>query len=281
NAGANVDALRPYKGYAVIRVTGNEANSMYNGLQFSVNRRFAQGLSFGGAYTLSKTLDDGSGQRDVIPNAYDARNLWGPAGYDRRHVVVINGIYELPVFSDRSKWTGKVLGGWTLSAVSQMQTGTPFSIVTGDDFAGVGTGSGSQFWAKSGSPTITGQYARSNAETNFWFNIANSDGTPIFTRPANGTIVNDKVRNIIYNPGFQNHNLGLFKDFTIKEGHRITFRAEAFNWLNHPDWSGANGTPTNIVLDAAGKVDPVRSTFGKITGKGGNRELQFALRYQF
>lgn len=281
NSGANVDALRPFKGFGTIRTTGNEANSLYNGLQLNVNRRFAQGLSIGGAYTLSRTWDSGSAQRDIIPDAFNASNLWAPANYDRRHVVVINGIYELPIFKDRSKLTGKLLGGWTITAVSQMQTGTPTSIATGDDFAGVGTGSGAQFWRVSGTPSNVGQFANSNAETRFWFNVANPDGTPIFSRPANGTIVTDSVRNIIYNPGFQNHNLGVHKDFTIKEGHRITFRAEAFNWLNHPDWNGANTSPNNIILDANGKVDPVRTTFGKITGKGGQRELQFAIRYQF
>ncbi|MEP7340255.1 MAG: TonB-dependent receptor, partial [Acidobacteriota bacterium] len=281
NAGINVDVLRPYKGFAVIRTTGNEANSLYNGLQLSVNRRFTGGFSFGGAYTLSRTWDSGSGQRDVIPDAYNASNLWAPADYDRRHVMVINAIYELPFFKDRAKLSGKLLGGWTITAVSQMQTGTPGSVGTGDDFAGVGTGSGAQFWVKNGNPGVVGNYAPVRSDQSFWFNIANPDGTPIFTKPANGTLVTASVRNILYNPGFQNHNLGLHKDFTIKESHRFTFRVEAFNWLNHPDWSGADRNPNNIVLDAAGKVNLTASTFGKITGKGGNRELQFALRYQF
>lgn len=284
NAGINVDTLRPYKGFAVIRTTGNEANSLYNGLQFNVNRRFSKGLGVGMAYTYSKVYDSGSGQRDVIPDAYDASNLWAPAGYDRRHVAVINAIYELPIFRDQSTLRGKLLGGWTVTAVSQMQTGTPGSVTTGDDFAGVGTGSGSQFWRVFGDPVLSNsdkKFATLRADPNFWFRVANPDGTPIFTRPANGTIVTSNVRNIIYGPGFQNHNLGLFKDFVIKEGYRITFRAEAFNWLNHPDWSGPDGNPNNIVLDAAGKVDPVRTSFGKITSKSGNRELQFALRFQF
>jgi hypothetical protein len=199
--------------------------------------------------------------------------------------MVLNAVYEVPIFKDRSRWTGKLLGGWTISAVSQMQTGTPFSIGTGDDFAGVGTGSGGQFWRVNGSPQLDSgsqQFAVSRTtQPNFWFNIANPDGTPIFTRPANGTIVTDRVRNMLYNPGFQNHNLGIHKDFTIKEGHRITFRAEAFNWLNHPDWSGPDTNPNNVVIGTDGKVDLNRSTFGKINSKGGNRELQFALRYQF
>ena len=289
----NVDALRPYKGFGVIRVTGNESNSLYNGLQLNVTRRFSQGFSFGGAYTLSKVYDSGSHQRDVVPNAYDTSNLWGPAEYDRRHVVVLNAIYELPIFKDRSRLTGKLLGGWTITSVSQMQTGIPVSVGSNDDFAGAG-GVGSindpnrigQFWRVNGDPSNAGKFASNSADTNFWFNIANPDGTPIFTRPANGTIVTSSVRNIIYRPGFQNHNLGLFKDFAITEKQRITFRFEAFNWLNHPNWGGETGgnpdlNPNNIVLDANGKVDPVRSTFGKVRNKGGQRELQFALRYQF
>ena len=44
NPGVNPDFLRPYKGFGVIRVTNNDANSMYNGLQLSANRRFSRGL---------------------------------------------------------------------------------------------------------------------------------------------------------------------------------------------------------------------------------------------
>lgn len=60
--------------------------------------------------------------------------------------MVVAGIYALPVFQDRSRLMGKLLGGWTLSAISQFQSGSPLSITTGDDFAGVGPGSGAQFW---------------------------------------------------------------------------------------------------------------------------------------
>ena len=58
----------------------------------------ANGLSYGFAYTLSSCSDDGSAQRDVIPDAYDAHFLWGPCDYDNTHVAVINFIYQLPFF---------------------------------------------------------------------------------------------------------------------------------------------------------------------------------------
>ncbi|MBI3653067.1 MAG: TonB-dependent receptor [Acidobacteria bacterium] len=271
NPGINPDFLRPFKGFGVIRVTNNDANSIYHGLQVGVTRRFTNGLSYGLAYTYSKSEDDGSAQRDVIPNAFDAKALWGPSDFDRRHVMVLNVIYALPFFRDHSSWRGKALGGWTFSAVSQFQTGTPISIRTGDDFAGVGPGSGAQFWLVNGNPNLSRgdrKFSNSTSDQNFWFLPKNADGTPIFTPPAAGTFSTQRFRNFLYNPGFQNHNLGLFKDFYIAENHKLQFRFEAFNWPNHPNW---NGPDTN----------PRSATFGKVTTKSSERNLQFALKYSF
>ena len=266
----NPDALRPYKGFGIIRTTNNDANSMYHGLQVGANRRFTKGFLFGAAYTYSKSNDDGSAQRDVVPNAYDVSNLWGPSTYDRRHVFVLNAVYQLPFFKDKSKFSGKFLGGWTVSAISQWQSGTPGTISTSDDFAGVGPGSGNQYWIINGDPKLSGsnqKFAVNASDPNFWFNAS------AFSRPAAGTISTQNARGVIYNPGFQTHNLAVVKDFSITEKQRIQFRAEAFNWVNHPNWNNADTNPTN-------------STFGKVTAKGGDnkggpRELQFALRYQF
>jgi hypothetical protein len=275
------DALRPFKGFGIIRSTNNDANSTYNGLQVGVERRFTKGLSYSFAYTLSKSYDDGSAQRDVIPNAFDAHNLWGPSTFDRRHSAVLTYAYELPFFKERSNLVGKVLGGWVISGVSQMATGNPLTVGSGDDFAGVGTGSGSQLWLFSEVPKITGQYANNNTDPSFWFNPAKADGTSIFTRPAPGTISNQKGRGLFYGPGFQNHNLRINKEFRIKETHAITFYAEAFNFLNHPNWNNPDTNPNNIVIGTDGKVDLARTTFGKITTRGSERQIQFALRYSF
>ena len=103
----NVDTLRPYKGFGTIRTTNNDANSLYNGLQIGVNRRFVSGFSYGVAYTYAKSEDNGSSQRDVIPNAFDASTLWGPSSFDNRHTLVLNYIYELPLFKDKSRLSGK------------------------------------------------------------------------------------------------------------------------------------------------------------------------------
>jgi hypothetical protein len=270
NPGVNADFLRPYKGFGIIRVTNNDANSRYNSFQLGLERRFTKGLAYSFAYTLSKSQDDGSAQRDVIPNAYDAGNLWGRSTFDRRHQVVISFAYQLPFFTDKSTLRGKLLGGWIISGVSQMATGTPITIATGDDFAGVGPGSGSQFWIFNGVPTIEGNYATVNTEAKYYFRPTKADGTAIFTRPTAGTISNQNARGLFSNVGFQNHNLRIAKDFVIKESHSLQFVAEGYNWLNHPNWNGPDTNPNNL-----------NTTFGKITSKSGERQLQFALRYSF
>ena len=271
NPGVNADFLRPYKGFGTIRSTNNEANSTYNGLQVGLTRRYTKGLLFGLAYTLSKSSDDGSGQRDVIPNTFDAHNLWGPSTFDTRHVAVINVVYDLPIFRNHATLVGKTLGGWQISAVTQFQTGTPNTVATGDDFAGVGPGSGSQIWNVNGNATLDNgnkAFSYANSDSNFWFATKNPDGSPIFTRPAAGTFTTQRNRDIIYSPGFQNWNMALLKSFYVTEKHSVQFRFEAFNWNNHPNWNGADFNPTS-------------ATFGKVTGKGSERNLQLNLRYSF
>lgn len=276
NPGINIDALRPYKGYNSIRETDNVANQKYNSFQLSMNRRFSQGFSFGFAYTLSKSMDNGSAQRDIIPNTYNDKGMWGQSDFDVRHVFIANYLYELPFFRDQSRLTGKVLGGWQISGVTQFQTGTTCGFGVGQDVAGVGQdGSfncGGQLWNLASTPNITHDIALNGAsDAKYWFQTTDSSGNLLVTRPATGTFNNTPgARNTLHQPGFQNWNMGLFKKFAIKEQMGFQFRAEAFNVFNHPNWGGASFNPTNL------------STFGKITGKSGDvRNMQLSLRYYF
>jgi len=275
--GANVNQLRPYKGYGPIRETFNDANSSYNAFQLDLTRRFSKGLSYGVAYTYSKCMDNGSNQRDVIPDAYDASYLWGPCDYDVRHILIPNFIYELPFFRNSDhKALRAIAGGWELTGIFQYQTGQPFKVQTGDDFAGIGSGSGNQisyFWkyANFGQGVdYPGQFsAGGNNDPAQYMTVRDASGNALFTQPAPGTIVKDRIRNYFYNPGFNNINLGLFKEFAVTERHRFLFRAEGFNVLNHPNWGGIN-------------ADPRSSGFGKVTGKNDDRRnLQLSLRYSF
>ncbi|HEY2015424.1 MAG TPA: TonB-dependent receptor, partial [Bryobacteraceae bacterium] len=277
NPGVNLDALRPYKGYNSIRESDNVASSIYNSLQISANKRFSKGLLFGVAYTLSSMKDDGSAQRDIIPDTYNAHNLWATSALDVRHILTINYLYELPFFHNQNNFAGKVLGGWQLSGITQFQTGTPCAIVSNNDYAGVGQdgnwdscGGSGQFWVMNGTPTVVGQFAAGGAQDPAqWFSVKNADGSPIFTAPAKGTFnLQSGVRNPFHNPGFQNWNMGLYKKFAINDRAGFQFRAEAFDTFNHPNPNGADTNPTS-------------ATFGKTTAKSNERNLQLSLRFYF
>jgi hypothetical protein len=70
---------------------------------------------FGVTYTLSKSMDNSSNYRDIVPDTYNASNLWGPSEYDARHMVVVNYLYDLPIFRITTL-AGKLPGGWELAA---------------------------------------------------------------------------------------------------------------------------------------------------------------------
>jgi hypothetical protein len=279
----SLDAFRPYQGFGSIRETDNVASSWYHSLQVSWNRHFTQGLMFGAAYTLSKSTDDGSAQRDVLPDTYNAHFMWGPSTFDVRHIFVFNYLYQLPFYKNQLSAVGRVLGGWQVSGIVQYQTGQPCSVSNATDYVGVGldanyndcTPHGGQFWVKKGNVS----YPKTFGSGGQWFS-ASGVFTPPCQQDASGNCVpgtgffnTQNVRDIIYQPGFQNWNLGLFKVIPVNERVRFSFRAEAFNIWNHPNWGGASGGGVNF--------DPKSSSFGKVTSKGSNRNIQLSLKLEF
>jgi len=263
--GVNYYALLPYKVFNQIQLAENAARSSYNGLNVAWNRRFTKGLAFGASYTLSKSYDNASGRKDIVWNAYDDRNFWGPSSFDTRNIIVINWIWELPYHNNKG-FAGTLLGGWQITGITQAQSGTPFSVTTADDFAGIGQ-SQNQPWQVNGSPNYPKQFGSAG-----WLAAKDSSGNSFITKPANGTFSNG-TRDEFYGAGFSNWNLGLFKTFMFRERVGLTFRAEAFNWLNHPNLAGANGGSPN--------TNPTSSAFGTITTKDSRRQLQLSLKLNF
>ncbi|HYO84578.1 MAG TPA: carboxypeptidase regulatory-like domain-containing protein, partial [Bryobacteraceae bacterium] len=138
NSTLGVDYLRPYKGFAFIPMNENASRSEYNGLQVEFNKRFSKGLTYGAAYTYSKSMDNANDRRTRLWNPFDDRNMWGPSNFDTRHVLVVNAVYELPFLRGGQSVASKVFGNWQITGVAQFQTGSPYAIGTNDDFAGIG-----------------------------------------------------------------------------------------------------------------------------------------------
>ena len=242
---------------------------MYNGLQLNLKRRLANGVAFGVAYTWSKSMDFGSGSGYVLPNVYDPRINYGPSDFDIRHILVVNYVWDIPYLLDSTNALAKVgLANWQLSGTIQAQTGEPFNVGSGDDFAGVGPGSGTQLWNITKQVNSRKEFTGSGSGGS-WFDAS------AFARPEDGTFSGRETRNQVYGPGFQSWNIALMKAFHVipnHENNQLVFRAEAFNFTNHPNLDTPDTNPTS-------------GTFGEVTQKGNTysseRQMQFSLRYQF
>jgi hypothetical protein len=269
NPGVNTDALRPFRGFSSILQIDNHGSSIYHSLQANLNRRLSHGLLFGVAYTWSKSMDYGSDQSYQLPDIYNPKSNWGPSDFDIRNTLVVNYVWNIPYGNNfDNRFVKGTLGNWQLSGTTQAQSGEPFTVSTNDDFAGVGAGAGAQRWDMTATPAKPHQFAGAG-QTGYWFEPT------VFAQPAGGTEAGRGTRNVIYAPGFQSWNIALQKSFHVVPGHdnhQLTFRGEAFNFTNHPNWDTPDHNPTS-------------GTFGEVTTKGGtyasDRQLQFSLRYAF
>jgi hypothetical protein len=269
NKDINIAALRPYKGYGAIRLSENAGYSKYKSLQISADRRYTKGLKVGFAYTLGHSVDNASDKRNIIWNTYDDTSYWGNSSFDRRHVVSLYYIYDLPFWKEGGSVLKSALGGWQISGATFARTGTPFSITRTNDIAGVGEGSNGQpvdvvgdIKANANGRFSGGVNNNVAADQNFWFNPA------AFVSPASGHFGNEK-RNLIYGPGDQQWDIALFKNFSLGGTRKVQFRTELFNFPNHPNLSGP-------------ETDITKANFGRSTSKDGNRrDIQLALRFLF
>ena len=139
-ATAIFDQIRPFRGYRSLNIVQPRFNSNYHSLQVSGQHRFSGTSQVNLAYTWSKNLSDNQTDRSTAPqNSYDIESDYGRAALDRRHVLTVNYIYELPFYKDQKGFAGKLLGGWEVQGIATYQTGLPFTVTTSAfDPAGLG-----------------------------------------------------------------------------------------------------------------------------------------------
>jgi len=269
----NADALRPYKGFSTIIEAENTGGSFYHAMQANLKRRLTHGFLFGVAYTWSKSLDYGSSNGTNIVNAFDNSLMFGPSDFDTRHVMVANYVWDIPYGTHASNLFARTLfGDWQFSGTIQAQTGRPQTVSQNNDRAGVGPGSGNQFWVVSRNPNLPHQFSPGGKVAAQWYEGV---GAGIWSAAPAGTFAPRGMRGLVYGPGFNSFNAAMQKGFHVipgHENHQLIFKAEAFNYPNHPNLDNPDNGPTS-------------STFGRVTGKGNTygpeRQLQFSLRYAF
>jgi hypothetical protein len=276
--GTLADPLRNYPGYGTITHLELASSSIYHALQASLRRTVGQ-LTLSGAYTYSHSIDDSSDRSDAdnggVVNAYDFPGNRASSNFDERHVFTFSSIWDVPFFKGAGL-RNMLLGGWELSGIASVSTGTPFSVVNPTDNAGVSEGVGASSRADIvGDPNSGFARVASGGLGPLWYN-PNAFAVP------QGLSFGDSGRNVLRNPRRTNFDMALFKHFQIRESFATEFRAEAFNVFNHTEW----GTIAGDGGSGAGQVGTENNALGAsdflyVTTVHNPRIMQLALKFIF
>ncbi|MCA1640627.1 MAG: carboxypeptidase regulatory-like domain-containing protein [Acidobacteria bacterium] len=266
------DERRPDPRYSTNLLVSNASWSYYHGFQAQWDKRLSQGLNFQVSYTLSKSIDTTSeatnlgSAGDNNQNGNTARISRGPSLFHTPHRFTVYGTYRVPFFTGRKDLAGQVLGGWQVSTVVRLASGTPFT-VTDSLGADVNLDGFTDSRPVIINTSILGQDIDNpaNSQSRLPRSAFRSSTMADY---GNGIL----GRNTFNRDGQQIVDLGLSKFFQMPwEGHRFMVRADMFNALNHV-WYGLPNTDIQSV------------NFGRITGTYGlyrPRIIQMALRYTF
>lgn len=251
---------RPYSQWGDIQRRENAANSSYNGLNATLEKRFSRGLSLRAAYTWSKSIDVAgnpltSGGSNAVQDPLNFLALRGLSDHDYRQRFVSAVVYDTPFNSSDSRFIKYAFGGWRVSGIFTRRSGRPFSVGASDNNSFVGSSASAQ-----ANRIKDGRLEGDEQTIDRWFD------TSAFSKPP---ALGNAGRGILIGPSLTNIDLSLSRSFNFTERQRMEFRWEIFNATNTAQF----GLPERNVNS---------STNGKITTLAGDpRVMQFALKYIF
>jgi hypothetical protein len=231
-----VTPREPDPAFGNIQYLDNVLNANYLGGSVKLTRRFSSGLTYMLGYTFSKSIDEGSGSRDIAGSLqispqdgtdYKLEDR-GRSAFDATHRFVASALYDLPIGQGHQSLNhgiaGRLLGGWQLGGILTLQTGFPFSIQTGVDQSNTGETHDliSVAW-----PLVPWKLA--NPTPNEWFNPA------AFMLYPKGTYGNSG-RDIVVGPAIHTLDSTLQKNFNFTERQYLQLRLDVFNTWNSPNF---------------------------------------------
>ena len=246
------------------------AASIFHSLQIRLQRRFTSGLSVNASYIFGKSIDNassiGGGQETVALIDNNLRAERGLSTFDMRHQLTINHVYEFP-FGERKRFLShgglpaRLLGGWSLSGMTTLQSGSPYTArILGNSINNSGTGANQSERADAtGLPVELPESLQT---------VAHFFNTDAFTLPTPGRF-GYAGRNTITGPGTTNFNMALAKVIRFSpDGKRLEFRTHATNVFNTPNFNGLG-----VIVDA--------SNYGHLISAKQMRQFEFTLRFNF
>jgi hypothetical protein len=239
-------------------------SAKYHGLQVKAEKRYSAGLTLSAAYTWSTYLSDAPNLNGGGVGApQDARCFncnWGPVPDDLTQVLVVNHAYELP-FGARRKylshgWVGQVVGDWDVDGIWSASTGQHFNVTLASSVSNSSGGGGDR-----PNRIADGNLPSSQRTIDHWFNAAAFISQAQYTFGNAGT-------GILVGPGYFNADLGIHRNFPIKERYTLTYRCEMFNSFNRANFN----VPNSSIGSASA---------GQISGTGPARVIQMAFKVIF
>ena len=276
-------ALRRFPQYTgVSEAWPNFGNSNYHSFQVTLTRHFSKGLAFLGAYTWSKSIStvddalDGNGAQDIYNPGLE-RSI---TSFNVPHFFKGTWIYELPWGPGKplnlQGFTGKILGGWTVSGIHQYRSGEPLSIGTSN----VDT---SRVFSSTIRPDeVANVPAVLNSSANVFVGATTQIQGQLYLNPAAFTQVPTTKQGIPLRPGTAprylpnvrgpirvSEDFSFAKKFLFTERSNVEIRADFINAFNR---AGRGNPNTNITSPQ----------FGLITGSAyGPRNIQLGARISF
>jgi Carboxypeptidase regulatory-like domain len=290
-----LNQIRPYPGYLNVNIVSTIFSANYNGLQVKTTKKFS-GLSYIDAnYTWSRALTNSINDYSTAPqNVYNINGDYGRAVYDRTNILTFDGVYELPWYRDQKGLAGHLIGGWELSSVYTINSGLPLTVT---ESSGGGTICYSCNVANGAVQTsVLGLANGGAANDSAGLGIMNSPdpaslrpnqvlnpnsgyGQKIHTRqnwfyrPAfvspgpNDIAVGNEKRGAVEGPGYNRLDIGLFRNFKIRENINFQLRGEGFNIANHTNWQAVGTTATSTALGtvSTARDNRIMQVAGKLT----------------
>lgn len=270
--------VTPFPNFGYIEYTNSIGYGNYHGLEATLTRQFANGLSLRAAYTYSRSLDNTPEELENnsggAPNGRNYAAWYGLSDFDIPHRVAVSYVYELPFGKGKAMLNhgvaSYIFGGFHTSGVYTYYSGHPFTVNAGGTL-----GNSLDPHGATNTPLLVGK-PRLVHDPDCWYYASQNShcsslapgATDAFALPAPG-VVGNSGRNTLRGPHVNVFDASLLREFPIREAANVEFRWEVFNVTNTPEFGQPN---SDFSSGAAGTITSLA---------GDPRVMQFALRLSF
>ena len=275
---ANTQQRRPFPAFGPIASINFGVNSSYHSGQFTLQKRFARGLSVLANFTWAKGLDDFAPQGAATStNTCTCGRYfdYGPAEDDLSKIAKFNADYEIPHLRV-PRVAGLLFNGWETTAIANWHTGFPFTIFSGVDNSFSGIFDDRADLTVSNIRKAVLSTGRSHADmVKRWFDPS------AFTANQIGTFGNTG-KNALRGPRFFVLDLAAIKNLKFNDRYSAQFRAEFFNALNNVNFGNPSNSQASVGFGQIGGTFG-SGAYGGPTSYGTDqpRIIQFGLKIAF